>query len=757
MFQNIPEELTRYRQWCVWKYEETQNGKPTKVPYCPHSNRLADVTEPETWASFNEACNTYLNGGFSGIGFVLTEADPYTFIDLDNPFEFDKDGKLKYENPAQIMERQIKIHDAFSSYSEKSPSGQGLHIIVKGQVPSGRRKHAVEIYSTARYMTMTGDVFNSAPIAPKQDLISMLWQEMGGNKTNVIYEGELEQKFTDDEVLMKAADASNGEKFKNLYTGNWTQYYSSQSEADFALINIVAFYTQNKNQIKRIFRNSALGKRKKANREDYIAYMINKSFDRMLPPIDLTGLREQMEIQLSKPGKLMKERPKPPNPYSFPSGIVGEIAEFIYAQSIYPVKEISLVASLALMSALCGKSYNVSGTGLNNYFVLLAKTGRGKEAMAKGIDKIIAEVKKTVPTVTSFIGPAEFASPQGLVKHLDQNPCFMSVLTEFAMMLKQLTSQNANSNLTGLRRMFLNLYNKSGNGQTLGGIVYSDKDKNTHTLNAPCFSFLGECTPEKYYRLLDEDLISEGLLPRFTTFEYLGLRCDPNNNHYMIKPSPELIQKISGIASNSLMLISNKAVITVKLDEHAARIFDEYNKNKCNVEINKQDAIGVSNELWTRSHVKAMKLAALVAVGNNPFFPVITRQDAEWAIGIINYDNFNIISKFEEGEVSTNNTDFTQQKELSRICQEYITTKGVAEKYKLDKKMHEMFIIPYKYLNQRLAPISCFRTDKMGATFALKRAIAGLIDQGELQEVPIGQIEREFGHKQKCFAVTQRT
>lgn len=766
MFQNLPEEIKVYNQWLVWRYEDLEAKKPTKVPYCPHSYKQASVTNPQTWGSFDDACKAHFNGNFSGIGFVLTENDPFTFIDLDNPYEFDIDGQAKFANPGEIMDRQIRIHDTFNSYSERSPSGQGLHIIVKASVPSGRRKQAVEVYSTARYMTMTGQVFNNAAIQPKQDLVSMLWQEMSGkHNSSVVYEGEEKEINTDEEILLKAADASNGIKFKALYDGRWSDYYSSQSEGDYALINIISFYTQNKTQIKRIFRSSMLGVRPKARREDYVMYMINKSFDRMLPPIDMTDLKKQMNLIIEKKttpafGPIVKELPKSKtnknDVYIFPPGIVGEVAEFIFEQSIYPVKEIALIASLALMSGICGKAYNISGTGLNNYFVLLAKTGRGKEAMAKGIDKLISEIKKTTPNCVDYLGPAEFASPQGLVKHLNEKPCFMSIFTEFAMMLKQLTSINANANVSGLRRMFLNLYNKSGHGQTLGGIVYSDRDKNVHSLNAPAFSFLGECTPEKYYRLLDEDLISEGLLPRFTTFEYLGERCKANKHHHLVNPSEELIRKLSGLCSNSNMLISNKNINVIQMDEEASIIFNMFNDEKCNSEINKSDINGVSAELWTRSHVKALKLAALVAIGQNPYHPLVTKAEADWAIKIICFDNENIISRFENGEVSSNNIDFSQIKEMQRISKDYINGdfEELNKKYKtLNQDMHRMRIIPWKYLNQRLGPLACYRTDKIGATNAMKRTAQSLIDSGDFQEVPVGQVEREFGSRQKCFSV----
>lgn len=45
----------------------------------------------------------------------------------------------------------------------------------------------------------------------------------------------------------------------------------------------------------RLFRSTALGQREKAKRNSYIDGMVNRSFDRMLPPIDLDGLKNRLQ------------------------------------------------------------------------------------------------------------------------------------------------------------------------------------------------------------------------------------------------------------------------------------------------------------------------------------------------------------------------------------------------------------------------------------------------------------------------------
>jgi primase-polymerase (primpol)-like protein len=177
MIKNIPQELRRYVQWVVWKYEDRQFGKLTKVPYDPKTGLPASVENPAQWATFEQACLALERGGYNGLGFVLTERDPFTFADLD------------FSADPETVNRQIEIYKAFNSYSERSPSGQGCHIIIKGHVPKGRRRSDIEVYSSLRYMTMTGDVINDVPIVERQDLLMTLWHEMGrdGTKTKVQY------------------------------------------------------------------------------------------------------------------------------------------------------------------------------------------------------------------------------------------------------------------------------------------------------------------------------------------------------------------------------------------------------------------------------------------------------------------------------------------------------------------------------------------------------------------------------------------
>lgn len=287
----IPAELKQYPQWVCWGYE-WDGQRWAKRPYSPRSAMPASVTDPSTWGTFAEAVETRAPCGFDGIGFVLTKADPFTIIDIDN----------KPEHPAtpEQIARHQKIYEKFNSYTEYSPSGTGVHIVVKGNVPSGVRRDNVEVYSDARFMTFTGDrIAGRTTITEQQQWLDVLYAEMRETSAPVtVALEEHDDILTDRDLVDMAMSAANGEKFNQLCRGEWREMgcYPSQSEADFGLLSILCFYTLSNEQVRRIFRMSKLGKREKATRDDkYLNRALAKIRASQPSPVDAAGLMAQAQ------------------------------------------------------------------------------------------------------------------------------------------------------------------------------------------------------------------------------------------------------------------------------------------------------------------------------------------------------------------------------------------------------------------------------------------------------------------------------
>jgi Primase C terminal 1 (PriCT-1) len=156
----VPDDLTERDQWVLWRYVE-RVGKPTKVPY-QQNGRPADISNPHTWATFDEALNAWHRhkDRYAGLGYVFSNEDSFAGIDLDN--SLDEHGDVK-SWARGIVER-------FSdTYMEVSPSGQGLKIWARGPLPANLPgvqvgDGAIELYDHARYFAVTGRAFRGAPL-----------------------------------------------------------------------------------------------------------------------------------------------------------------------------------------------------------------------------------------------------------------------------------------------------------------------------------------------------------------------------------------------------------------------------------------------------------------------------------------------------------------------------------------------------------------------------------------------------------------
>jgi len=769
MFANVPAELRSLKQWVLWRSEDIGAAKPTKIPYQLNGWK-ASVTDPSHWSTFEECFNVFSMGGYTGLGFVFTEADPYTFIDLDDA-----------EGDDAILQRHLKIYHEFPSYAEVSPSGMGLHIIVKGTVPAGRRRSKIEIYSSQRYATMTGNIYGThTTVNDCQNQLTQLWEQMGsGPVAQSMHQGDAKELYDDATIIKRATEAVNGDKFQKLISGNWNELYSSQSEADFAFIDIISFYTQNKSQIQRMFRASPLGQRAKAGRADYVNGMITRSFDRMLPPIDFDGMknaledklaRDQLALPLQEPAASVQashnsgERLLNSNAAGVaagtnnlpPPGMLGEIAQFIYAQAPRPVPEIALAGAIGLLAGIVGRAYNVNGTGLNQYVLVLAKTGRGKEAAAIGIDKLMNAVKFQVPTSPSFRGPGDINSGQALVKYINHTSrCFVSVIGEFGITIDRISQPYANSADKMLYKLLLDLYNKSGYGQTVQASIYSKKEDSVGVTEAPAITILGESTHKLFYGTLTEDMIAAGLLPRFLIIDYDGDRVPNNENAYLVQPPFALIERFASLIAHCESIMANNKVINVKCNEDAAELLRKFDK-MADLKINsaRDDVVA---ELWNRAHMKVLRLSALIAVGVNMLDPTVTVEFVNWAINLVQTDIRILSTRFESGEVGSSSHELKQAKEIIRVIKDYHKFEyQKVQKYVSDKwspQMHQDKVIPYVYLNKRLTAASVFRLDRSGATVALKRAIQNLVDNDRLKELGKVWVNEKYGTSQRCFIV----
>lgn len=281
---NFPADLRSLRQWVFWNLEHPEGKKkPTKVPYSSRGSK-AKTTVPETWSSLEDALAARLHAVPGGVGFVFA-GNGQVGIDLDH---------CRDRDAGAIAPWAKAILDALSSYSEVSPSGTGVHVLVRGALSgAGRKRHvraegahpeaAVEVYDRGRYFTVTGRRLPEYPAAldDRQEAVERLYASMAEKpkKASATVPATPSTALPDDEVLRHAFAAKNGPAFLRLWNGDTQGHGGDDSAADLALCGHLSFWCRgDAAQMDRLFRQSRLY-REKWDRQDYRERTLAKALE----------------------------------------------------------------------------------------------------------------------------------------------------------------------------------------------------------------------------------------------------------------------------------------------------------------------------------------------------------------------------------------------------------------------------------------------------------------------------------------------
>lgn len=262
----IPRTMKRLNNWCVWRLEQPEKGKKkTKVPYSAITTKRASSTNPRTWADYSQAKKVfelfYAKKIVNGMGFFFKPEDGLVFIDIDHCIV---DGQL-----SGFAKSVVTLFS--DSYWEVSQSGEGLHCFTRGNIERNFKRSDIglEVYNNKRYVAFTGDSINPTEPTDGQPGLDILFEKYGTIETS---EGvkKVCHAISDnarDIILKASASPSNGDRFTKLFNGQWQEIrkidastgelvraYPTQSEADQALCNILAFWcNRNRDLIDEVF------------------------------------------------------------------------------------------------------------------------------------------------------------------------------------------------------------------------------------------------------------------------------------------------------------------------------------------------------------------------------------------------------------------------------------------------------------------------------------------------------------------------
>lgn len=272
----LPEPLAYLENkkiWVCFDLTPQSDGSMKKLPINPHTGLQAKSNDPSTWGTFKEAKDALMNltNDRSAqykprfLGFALIPEINLVFIDLDHVIE------------TEVLSQQaLEIVEKIDSYVEYSQSRTGLHIYAKGRKSTHAcKKGFLEVYDHDRLVCITNSPYGEVRLLREASIevaeICAQYLPTSAHSEQISQKEAVSLCLDDQEILTKASAAKNGAKFKRLYyDGDICEYGDDESAADQALMNLLAFYTRDNNQLEQLFSQSALGQRSKwVKRQDY--------------------------------------------------------------------------------------------------------------------------------------------------------------------------------------------------------------------------------------------------------------------------------------------------------------------------------------------------------------------------------------------------------------------------------------------------------------------------------------------------------
>ena len=271
--ENIPTIIKQHQNWVVWGVP----GAPPKAPYNPATllfggMKFAKAGVKETWSDYRIAKECVRLGLAYGIGYQFDGKGIYG-IDLDNVR--DENGTLTKE--------ALEIVGKLNSYTEISPSGTGLHILViapDAKITRHRKKdYFLEIYGKDRYFTITGDIYgNNKEIETRTAELQQIHDKYLLPEQSRITENVIPQNITSSVEDNRFLDI--GLKRDKVFNALWLgeRRHGNESADDIALMNKLAYWCNaDVNAMIRAFLSSPYhaqkdeAHRKKCLRSDYLS------------------------------------------------------------------------------------------------------------------------------------------------------------------------------------------------------------------------------------------------------------------------------------------------------------------------------------------------------------------------------------------------------------------------------------------------------------------------------------------------------
>jgi hypothetical protein len=775
MYDSIPDELKDLDQWMNFKYVIV-NGKQTKKPISPYDLVSADWRDEVNHSSFSHVVANEMDDRADGIGLVLRPRNRLVLFDLDN----------KPINPASESEllTHMRILKTFSaSYWEYSLSTTedypGYHGIIydhDGIITQSFNRQHVEA-RIDNFCAFTGwPVFEGRTkvINGFRDALTEISHQFGlsGESKQIAVSQPMTR--SDDDIWHVLENAKNCEKlFKPKQGGD--------SETDYDIACLITKMTRNKEQAIRLFLRTpyAWGKKSDGKVLAESNYHLSTLFDRALtetqvPDIDIS--RWVRPEQLPAP---VETAPKMDNPMAIermPEGWCKEFARFTVEHSMSPLEEAAVLGSFLPVCGVGGRMFNVSNTGLNQQFTLLALTGTGKDEAVNATAKVIGKVTLADPSsaIQAFVAD-DFGSAQAVHRALSNQQAMFGYNKEQGLWMQNMSRPNPNEHAMAITGVMLDIYNLSGPGLYLKGRKYAKKENDIQSVASPCLSTLSASTPRKFFDYISVDMLENGIVSRELVFECEDTKAKTRPFGYLTpEPPPYVVEgmcRLAALARRNLQTINGVPQIgpfIVGATPEAEDLLNQWGERY--ISILNADNSDIHRAVWNRANLKMRKLAATLAVSHAMMvpteemaYPIIAVEHVNYAVEVVNYCSAQLEEKLlkrgvgnlyiQQEELFDKAVEWYFSDEAAETMFSYVRNDAVRASMQKARLDGVIFKTPF---TRKCAGWPVFSGANRSTAVEFERTLKSKVASGMYAYIDTGKIEERYGTRSEAFVRVDR-
>lgn len=694
------DELRAIPHWVSWKYYMRPGAtKPTKPPVDPNTGGAGSHSDPKTWAAHEKACWRTRFSRLAGVGFVLTDGDGLTGIDLD---------ACRDAETGELEPWAAEIVELAETYAEVSPSGTGVRLLARGKVASATKCDPahVEIYGSLRYLTITGNHIDETPedIRPAPQTIERLLARVAAHapppaperKPAVIRAAE--RPAIDGKSFFRAVNeralanldlwvtaifpsatkqGSGGFRVKSKDLGRPLQEDIGLDPGGIKDFGVADMGDPNHGRRTAIDMAMEWGGAEDATaaakwlcdklgvtpealgwRDENAAVAdLAAQLGRTLVEDEDGTLHDPETGEVFEPAAVAAEVVEAPERHDFAEailerdGLVPAIAHWILSVSRRPQKRLAVASALTVVATAASRQLQTpTHSNLNLYVVMIAPSGAGKEAPMKAAIELLLQ-----SGLPEMIGPDGFQSDTSIYDKLRQQPACLAAINEFGSYLAVATARQAPAHIQKVLAALRKFYD----GGTLSPPHAATRP--SEVLFNPCLTILGSSTPMQFYSAITGAQTEDGTLNRFVTVTARGnpskfdtSSCPTDVPPYIRQMMQQLADRPGGVncymfrtplQPESYQLKPEAVNWTVEAREHWNAYEDQ---NSLRMAGNPS-----MDGFAARCPLNALRIATVLAIGENIENPLVNTEHIDIAKSMVEASLRDMIQGYDENAMET--------------------------------------------------------------------------------------------------------